>query len=158
MTRCSIVAERGTLGIDTNVMISGHLPGFAEHASIRSFLLGRLADPEEILVVTPMVLHEFVHVVTDARRFDPPVEMAEALAVAGGYLDRTNVTCVAVDEESTALAFELMNRHRLGRRRVADTLLAATLLRHGVNRFATCNQADFEIFDGLELVDPRAAG
>jgi predicted nucleic acid-binding protein len=105
-----------------------------------------------------MALHEFVHVVTDARRFEPPVAMGEALAVAQSYLERTNVALVAVDEESTPLAFDLMSRYALGRRRVADTLLAATLLRHGVTTLETCDPGDFGIFEQLEAIAPRAVG
>jgi hypothetical protein len=39
------------------------------------------------------VLHEFVHVITDGRRFDRPVAMTEALTLARGYLGRSNVEC-----------------------------------------------------------------
>jgi predicted nucleic acid-binding protein len=49
-----------------------------------------------------------------------------------------------------------VDRHQLGRKRLADTLLAATLLRHGIRQLVTCNRADFEIFSGLDLVDPRS--
>ena len=105
--------------------------------------------------MTPSVLHEFVHVVTDARRFEPPVGMGEALALARLYLGRSNVECVATDAEALADAFMLVDRHRLGRKRLADTLLAATLLRHGVRQVVTCNRSDFEAFPGLQVVDPR---
>ena len=43
----------------------------------------------------------------------------------------------------------------LNRRRIADTLLTATLLAHGVTTIVTCNPADFARFDGLAVVDPR---
>jgi len=106
------------------------------------------------LVVTAMVLHEFVHLITDPRRFAPPVSMAEALALARGYLGRTNVKCLTTDEPALLGAFALLERHGLGRKRIADTLLAATLLRHQVVDFATCNAADFRAFEPLTLVDP----
>jgi predicted nucleic acid-binding protein len=105
--------------------------------------------------VTPSVLHEFVHVVTDPRRFEPPVGMGEALALARLYLGRANVECVATDAEALAEAFTLVGRHRLGHRRLADTLLAATLFRHQVRQLVTCNRSDFEAFSALKLIDPR---
>ena len=52
-------------------------------------------------------------------------------------------------------ALELLDAHRLGRRRIADTLLASTLLTHGVSAIVTCNPADFARFDGLAVIDPR---
>jgi predicted nucleic acid-binding protein len=122
---------------------------------VLQFLTRELRRSDTVLVVTPLVLHEFVHVITDKRRFEPPVSMPEALGLARQYLDASNVECVPVDAESTALALTLLDEHGLGRKRVADTLLAATLLRHGVQALITCNAADFEPFDQLRCIDPR---
>lgn len=144
-------------GIDTNVLVYAHLPQFDEHPAVRRYLLDLLAEPTETLVVTPLVLHELVHLLTDGRRFDPPLTMAEALAVARLYLGRSNVECLAPDEPSVALAFELLERHRLDRKRISDTLFAATLLRHRVDHLVTCNPADFTVFEELRLIDPRTA-
>ena len=143
-------------GVDTNVLIYAHLPVFAESERVRTYLRRALADNRCRISLTPLVLHEFVHVVTDQRRFEPPVTMPEALEIAGGYLDRSNVECLAVDEGSLRLAFDLLDVHGLGRRRIADTLLVATLLSHGVKTIVTCNPADFALFGDLAVVDPRA--
>jgi toxin-antitoxin system PIN domain toxin len=142
-------------GLDTSLLVYAHVPGSPHHQRVRHYLQVRLRDPGEVLVVTPMVLHEFVHVVTDPRRFDPPVAMSEALAVARGYLDRTNVECLAIGEDEFRLALELLARLHLGRKRIADTMLAATLLYHAVTEIATCNPTDFEGFEGLRVIDPR---
>jgi predicted nucleic acid-binding protein len=148
------------LGVDTNVLVYAHVPSLEHHAAVRDDLLGRLGDGRVTVVLTPAVLHELVHVVTDPHRFDPPVSIPEAIAVARLYLDAANVECIAVDADATQLAFELMERHRLGRKRLADTLFAATLLNAGVRDILTCNPSDFEVFEGLSLIDPSqpAAG
>lgn len=143
-------------GVDTNVLVYAHLPALAEHGPVRAFLLEQLRQPELTLVLTPGVLHEFIHIVTDSRRFDPPVAMGEALAVARLYLGRPNVECVPTDAEALDQALALVERHNLGRRRLADTLFAATLLCQGVRQLITCNVSDFDVFEGLELIDPRA--
>jgi predicted nucleic acid-binding protein len=129
-----------------------------EHAVVSAFLSRLLAERDTTLVVTPAVLHEFVHVVTDPRRFEPPVSMGEALAVARLYLGRPNVECVPTDAQGLADALELVERHALGRKRLADALFAATLLRHGVRQLITRNASDFAVFSGLRLVDPLATG
>jgi predicted nucleic acid-binding protein len=108
------------------------------------------------LVVTALVLQEFVHVITDARRFDPAAFVSEAIAIARGYLDRTNVECLTIDDRSCRAAFDFQERHRLGRRRMADCLLAATLLGHGVHRLATFNTRDFSLFAPLTAFEPVA--
>ena len=142
-------------GLDTNVLISAHIPSIGGHRSVRAFLEEQLASPEVILAITPAVLHEFLHVVTDARRFDPPVPMAAALDIVRNYLGCANVECLATDEAATRLAFDLIEKHRLGHKRLADTLFAATLLSNGVGVLITCNAADYEVFRDLRLIDPR---
>jgi predicted nucleic acid-binding protein len=145
-------------GVDTNVLIYAHISESPQHEAVRSHLLGQLALDDVTLIVTPNILHEFLHIVTDARRFDPPVSMKDALAVARGYLDRANVECLSVDELSLVSALDLLERHQLGRNRIADTLFAASLLNHGVRELITCNTTDFKVFAELTLIDPRIEG
>jgi len=144
------------IGLDTNVLIQAHLPSLDRHELAREYLREHLDFPDTTLAVTPLVLHEFVHVVTDERRFDPPVSMGEALEIARGYLGRSNVECLPVDEGALLLALDLLGRHRLGRKRIADALLAATLLTHGVHRLTTFNTADFSLFESLDAAEPRS--
>ena len=145
------------LGLDTNVLVYAHVAALPEHPAVRGFLAAQLARREVTLVITPSVLHEFLHVVTDPRRFEPSVSMADAAALARLYLGRANVLCVPTDAEALAEALVLVERHRLGRKRLADSLLAATLVRHGVRDLVTCDRSDFEAFTALRLIDPRTS-
>src|SRR5215217_3702515 len=105
-------------GVDTNVLIYAHMAEMPHHEAVRRYLLDQLAQDDVTLIVTPGILHEFVHVVTDGRRFDPPVAMKDALALARGYLGGANVECLSVDERSLTKAFALLERHQLGRKRI----------------------------------------
>jgi uncharacterized protein len=145
-------------GIDSNVVIYAHVPSLTFHAQVRAFLLDHLRRADLRLVLTPLTLHEFVHVVTDPKRFAPPVTMSEAIAIARGYLGRSNVECVGVDEKAMLRALDLLEQHQLGGSRIADALLAATLLEHDVTELVTCNGADFAVFEGLIVIDPCAKG
>ncbi len=145
------------LGLDTNILVYAHMPALENHEKVRGFLLDQLHRPDTTLAITPSIMHEFVHIVTDGRRFDPPVEMSEALAIAKLYLERTNVECLSISEDVLNRAFDLLERHRLGRKRIADTLLAATLQHHNITELATCNPADFQVFDDLSVIDPRSS-
>lgn len=119
--------------VDTNVLVYAHVSATPEHGRVSEFLRAQLNDSKLTLVLTPLILHEFVHVVTDPRRFDPAVTIADALEVADSYLGRSNVECVPEDVRALTLAFELLRRHKLGRKRVGDTLVAACLLQAGVS-------------------------
>lgn len=142
-------------GVDTNVLVYVHMPAMAHHEAVSAALMGLVRRPGTSLVLSPLVLHELVHVITDPRRFDPPVAMAEAVALARGYLRRTNVTCVDASGAAMEHALDLLARHRLGRKRVFDALLAATLLVNGVDTLITCNPADYGVFSDLMVLDPR---
>jgi predicted nucleic acid-binding protein len=146
------------IGVDTNVLVYAHMPAMPEHATVRARLHALLRSDDVELCTSSLVLHELVHVITDARRFDPPVSMPEALATARLYVGRRNVECLPVHEDAIRRALDLLEEHGLGRKRVADTLFAATLLTHGVTHLLTCNVSDYALFDELTLEDPRAAG
>jgi predicted nucleic acid-binding protein len=142
-------------GVDTNVLIYAHIPAFQEHSQVWNFLLDQLNRPDVTLVVTPEIFHEFVHVVTDSKRFDPPVSMSEALSIVRLYLEKTNIECLGTTEAILGEALSLMERYKLGRKRVADTLFAATLLHDRINTIVTYNPKDFRVFEGLTVIDPR---
>ena len=115
------------------MLVYAHLPSSPEQETVRSFLLTALRRKHTTFVITALVLHEFIHVVTDARRFQPPVPMAQAIALAQQYLGRSNIEYAVVDELALGLALDSPDSLRLGRKRIADTLLAATLLSRGVD-------------------------
>ena len=142
--------------LDANILVAAHVPAHPHHEPVRRFLMEAARSPGNTLVVMPLVLHEFVHDVTDARRFEPPIPMSEALAIASLYLGRSNVECVAIGEDATRRAFELLDQYQLGRKRIADTLLAAALITAGVDELVTCNAKDFAMFQPLRTVDPRS--
>ena len=143
------------LAVDTNVLVYAHIAATEHHQGVRNYLTKLLARDDNTLVLTPIVLHEFVHIVTDSKRFDPPVTMSEALAITRLYLARSNVEVLSIDVKALQRALELLERYQLGRKRIADTLVAATCLQNNIATFLTCNTSDFTVFDELKLIDPR---
>ena len=53
-----------------------------------------------------------------------------------------------------ALFHTWMRRHQLGRKRVLDTLLAATYRAADVTSLLTLNATDFTVFDELSCIPP----
>ena len=140
--------------LDTNVLVYATIPAFPEHEDVRRYLLSQLRQPEVRLAVTPNILHEFVHVTTDGRRFDPSLKMSEALEVARRFLNGRNIECLSITAAHLQRAIEMLEKYSLGRKRIADTLMAATLLDNDVPEIITCNSKDFSVFDGLTVIDP----
>lgn len=126
--------------------------GAPRHAVARSLFAAEIRGHGGALGLTPQVLYEFVHVVTDLRRFEAPLSMQDALRIARELWDAEDVVRVIPAPDVLPRTLELMQSFRLGRKRILDTALAATLELAGVRRLATFNTVDFEIFPFLDLV------
>jgi len=95
-------------------------------------------------------------VATDPKRFEHPMTMTNARAVTLELWDSRDVVKVRPTESVVHRVTELMQRHRLGRRRILDTALAATLEGQRLRRLAAMNSRDYRAFSFLEIVDPTA--
>ncbi|MDA0840482.1 MAG: type II toxin-antitoxin system VapC family toxin [Planctomycetota bacterium] len=110
-------------------------------------------DAGDRFALAPQVVSEFIHVVTDPRRFTDPLSIPEALKVARQWCEAEEVFLLFTDTDSLSRFFDLMEQFGLGRKRVLDTSLAATCLAAGVTHLITGNAADYAIFPGLQLIE-----
>lgn len=140
------------LGIDADVLISWAMTGSLRHSDARRLIDHEIRERGSSLAITPQVVYEFLHVVTDPRRFEQPLSMGEAIRQASEISGSEDVMLLAPTPEVVSRTLELMSTFRLGRKRVLDTALAATLELAGIRRLATFNLGDFQVFDFLELV------
>ena len=141
------------IGVDTNILMALALAEHQFHARASETLRSEIGAGE-MFAITPAVLAEFIHAVTDPRRAERPLTMTQALDDARYWWNATQVQQVLPAPDSVALSLEWMTRHRLGRKRVLDTMLAATLHTAGVRRLFTSNPDDFRVFGAFELLVP----
>ena len=144
-----------TYGIDTGFLVALEIIEHANHAAARA-LLARLIVAGDRLALAPQVLAEFIHVVTDQRRFARPLEMSVARRIASEWWMGREVEQVFPDADSTRLFLAWMEQHRLGRKRLLDTQLAATYRGRGIVSILTTNPRDFEIFGEFACLTPAA--
>jgi len=130
------------------------MSGARHHRAARKLVRTEVAGGGSI-AITLQVLWEFLHVVTDTRRFEIPMTMTEALNTSSELWDAPNTERVIAGPRTAHRAFELLRALDLGRKRILDTALAATLEEAGIGRLATFNRKDFEVFEFLEIVEPR---
>jgi predicted nucleic acid-binding protein len=145
------------LGIDTDVLISWLVEVSPRHRDARQLIEREVRERGTSIALTPLVVQEFLHVVTDTRRFKEPLTMPEAVERIWEIWDSEEVVRVLPTPEVLPRTLELMLDRKLGRKRILDTALAVTLDCAGVNRLATFNPGDYKIFDFLEVVDPPTA-
>jgi len=141
------------IGADTTFLVQLELIELPGHQAAHAFLQREILQPQIPLALAPQVLAEFIHVVTDPRRFQKPLTADEAVAKARFWWNAAEVQPVFPTNESTALFLDWMQRHQLGRKRILDTQLAAIFWSAGVRKVLTANPADFQIF-GFQLLTP----
>jgi predicted nucleic acid-binding protein len=146
------------LGIDTDVLVSWLVKVSPRHVDARRLIESQVRERGGLIALTPLVVQEFLHIVTDPRRFEEPLSMAEAIQRIGEIWESEEVVRILPSSEVLPRTLELLADFRLGRKRILDTALAATLESAEVRRLATFNPGDFRIFDFLELVDSPPKG
>jgi predicted nucleic acid-binding protein len=140
-------------GLDCNILVQ---LAFQDHpANLATVaLVKKEVAHGNALIVPPLVINEFLHVVTDAKRFNPPLTMNEALDWIEGFLANSAVKVPDTSAGSSGQTLQWIRKFNLGRKRILDTYLAAILYSAGVKRLLTSNPADFTVFGVFEIVSP----
>lgn len=137
------------IGIDTTWLVQVTLREHEGHAAAEA-TLQQLVTEGETFALAPQVLAEFVHVITDPRRFQEPLLMRDAIERAEQWWNAQQVRQVFPTAESVRLAWQWMRHFRLGRQRILDTQLAATFHTQGIRRILSTNARDYRVFGCFE--------
>jgi predicted nucleic acid-binding protein len=141
------------IGLDCNILVQLAIADHPANAKTLAAVQVETARGEK-LMFPPLVATEFSHVVTDERRFSPPLTMNEAMQWLEDFLSSPSVGLVQPGDASLDLTLKWMRQHSLGRKRILDTHLAAVLYAAGVTRLLTSNPADFAVFAELQTTSP----
>lgn len=134
-----------THGLDTSFLVAVEVSSHAEHAACRA-RFQKLLKAGDTFSLVPQILAEFIHVVTDPRRFSSPLILEQAIGRAEIWWHAAEVIHVFPTAESTLLFLGWLEEHKLGRKRLLDTMLASTLQACGVTSILTLNRDDFAVF------------
>jgi hypothetical protein len=96
-------------------------------------------------------------VVSDRRRFEHPLSMHDALAIAGRWFGERECRQVRTGQAAVAIFLGWMTLHEPGRKRLLDTMLAATHRADGIERLDTSDGRDFSVYGQcyiIRMVDP----
>jgi predicted nucleic acid-binding protein len=139
------------IGLDTSFLVGLAFREHPSHDACMRIFDAEIRGGEGTMALAAQVLAEFCHVVTDPRRFERPLAMIEALELCEQWWDARECRHVTIDEEVGALFLTWMHTHRLGRKRLLDTFLAAAYHRAGVARLASTDWRDFERYEVFEV-------
>ena len=140
-------------GLDTGFLVAAEVLEHAEHAAARD-TLARLLAAGDLIAIAPQVLAEFIHIVTDPRRFAQPLDIRAAHRLAEQWWTAREVMGVFPDDAATRQFLAWLQQFFLGRKRLLDTLLAATYKEAGIQSILTTNPADFAIFAVFRCITP----
>lgn len=80
--------------------------------------------------------------------------MTAAQRVAGQWWMAREVVRVFPDDSAAQLFLTWLEEFSLGRKRLLDTLLAATYRQAGIQSVLTTNQSDFQVFGVFHCITP----
>src|SRR5438552_3088351 len=123
-------------GLDTGFLVAAEVLEHADHLAARD-KLARLLAASDRIAIAPQVLAEFIHIVTDPRRFAKPLDITAAQGLAEQWWTAQEVVHVFPDEGATRQFLTWLQQYRLGRKRLLDTLLAATYSEVGIQSLLT---------------------
>jgi predicted nucleic acid-binding protein len=141
-------------GVDTTFLVQVEVMGHPGHSAARD-LLDRLLTSGNSLALAPQVLAEFIHVVTDERRFARPLTVQQARDRAERWWTSVEAVAVFPNEHTVPMFLAWLREHHLGPKRLLDTLLAATYLANDISSIVTTNARDYRVFGTLSVVEPQ---
>jgi predicted nucleic acid-binding protein len=141
------------IGADTTFLVQLEIQEAAEHVRAHEVLRREILGPDEKLALAPQVLTEFLHIVTEPRRFSRPLTMEQARDKARFWWAAREVQHVFPSEAAASLFLDWHARHQLGRKRLLDTMLGATLWAAGVRSVVSSNAGDFSTL-GFDVITP----
>jgi predicted nucleic acid-binding protein len=140
-------------GIDTGFLVAAEVVEHASHQAARAKIAALVAAGDGF-ALAPQVLAEFIHVVTDVKRFAAPLSMDAARDLAQRWWTAREITHIVSGDATMAQFFVCHRSHALGRKRILDTLLAATYRTAGISSIFTTNANDFAVLGELQCVTP----
>lgn len=140
-----------TYGVDADFLVAIEIREHPFHPTADALLSSLLAAGAEF-AVAPQTLAEFIHVVTDPKRMPNPLTLADATARAEHWWHAKEVLRIFRDGAAVSKFLTWLNEFDLGRKRILDILLAASLQRAGVHRLITNNERDFQVLGSFEIV------
>ncbi len=140
-------------GLDTTFLVQVEVSEAPLHKEARK-ILEKTIEEGVHLSLAPQVLSEFIHIVTDPKRFSSPLTVEKATQRAEQWWIAKEVVPATPTRESVLLTLRWLQEYNLGRKRILDTQLAATYYAHEVTTILSSNKRDFAIFDLFEIESP----
>jgi predicted nucleic acid-binding protein len=137
--------------LDTNILIYQTFEDFdAEKHNVVQSKLKILHESEHIFYISTQIIREFIAIATNDKIFHAPLRTEDVLVKINEFEASFHV--LFDTDESLAILKDLVKRYDIRKQKVHDTNIAATVLANRIDYLWTFNKKDFEIFEGLQLL------
>lgn len=136
---------------DVNILIYAHRADAPDHAAYRKWLEDEI-NSDQAFGLSELVLSAFLRIVTHPRIFDPPSEMAVAMAFANQIRHRPNCVLIRPSSRHWSIFANLCAVANVKGNLVPDAYLAALAIDLGSEWITT--DRDFSRFPGLNWRHP----
>lgn len=141
------------IGVDTTFLVEVSILEHPGHLASKE-MMNNILSKGDVFVIAPQILTEFIHVVTDPRRFEKPLFIDDALEKSQMWWNAGEVEQVSPTDRTLKVFWEWMKKHRLGRKRILGTMLAATYYSHQVDTIISSNARDYVTFGCFNVLSP----
>ena len=139
--------------VDANVLLHAYHPRSEHHAACRRWVETVFSGNEPVGLAWVTVL-AFIRISTNARVFEAPLSIAEAVTTVSSWLARDAVIVLEAGEQCWEILKSLLLDAQVTGPLVMDAFLAALALENGATLATT--DRDFSRFSGLRLENPAA--
>jgi predicted nucleic acid-binding protein len=102
-------------GLDTGFLVAAEVREHAAHADARA-TLAQVVSAGDLIAIAPQVLAEFIHVVTNPRRFTQPLDMNAARDVAEQWWRASEIVRTFPDTGAVRQFLTWLHQFSLGRK------------------------------------------
>jgi len=136
---------------DVNVLVYAYRADTPDHSAYRRWL-ENVINNNQAYGIADITLSSFLRIVTHPRIFDPPSEMAMALAFANQVRNQPNCILITPGPRHWNIFTQLCERAGVKGNLVPDAYLAALAIESGSEWVTT--DRDFSRFPGLKWSHP----
>lgn len=140
---------------DANLLIYAVNQDTSHHEAARSWLEKTLSGTTPVGLPW-LVLIAFIRLTTNPHIFESPLPPESALGVVSGWLEQPCVVLVNPGDRHWLVLSRLLRREGTAGNLTNDAHLAALAIEYDATLYSADN--DFRRFDGLDYVNPLAAG
>lgn len=99
-------------------------------------------------------LYEFYAVITNPKRVEKPISLQQARETIERYMRARNIRKIYPVKTNLKNVLKLLKKYEVSKQNIFDLVLVATMMDNKVTGIYTRNEAHFNQFDFLEVVNP----